>query len=57
MRTMSAAIAVEIPEAPVGGTLFRVLFLTGALLFVFTLLLTTGADLVGRYLREKYGRF
>ncbi|MCP4899360.1 MAG: ABC transporter permease subunit [bacterium] len=57
MRTMSAAIAVEIPEAPVGGTLFRVLFLTGALLFMFTLLLTTGADLVGRYLREKYGRF
>jgi hypothetical protein len=31
MRTMSAAIAVEIPEAPVGGTLFRVLFLTGTL--------------------------
>ena len=47
MRTMSAAIAVEIPEAPVGGTLFRVLFLTGALLFVFTLVVTTAADVVG----------
>jgi phosphate transport system permease protein len=57
MRTMSAAIAVEIPEAPMGGTLFRVLFLTGALLFLFTFLLTTGADIVGRYLRKKYGRF
>ncbi len=57
MRTMSAAIAVEIPEAPVGGTLFRVLFLTGALLFVFTLVVTTAADVVGGYLRKKYARF
>jgi phosphate transport system permease protein len=57
MRTMSAAIAVEIPEAPVGGTLFRVLFLTGTLLFVFTFLLTTVADLVGSHLRKRYARF
>jgi phosphate transport system permease protein len=57
MRTMSAAIAVEIPEAPVGGTLFRVLFLTGTLLFVFTLALTTVADLVGARLRARYARF
>jgi phosphate transport system permease protein len=57
MRTMSAAIAVEIPEAPVGGTLFRVLFLTGALLFIFTLVVTTAADVVGGYLRKKYARF
>ncbi|MCU0305016.1 MAG: ABC transporter permease subunit [Thermoanaerobaculales bacterium] len=57
MRTMSAAIAVEIPEAPVGGTLFRVLFLTGALLFVFTFLVTTAADVVGNHLRKRYARF
>lgn len=57
MRTMSAAIAVEIPEAPVGGTLFRVLFLTGTLLFAFTFILTTAADLVGSYLRKRYARF
>ncbi len=55
MRTMSAAIAVEIPEAPVGATLFRVLFLTGFLLFGFTLVLTTLADQVGRIMRRKYG--
>ncbi len=55
MRTMSAAIAVEIPEAPVDGTLFRVLFLTGFLLFCFTLVLTTIADQVGRVMRRKYG--
>ncbi len=57
MRTMSAAIAVEISEAPVGGTLFRVLFLTGTLLFAFTFILTTAADLVGSYLRKRYARF
>ena len=57
MRTMSAAIAVEIPEAPVGGTLFRVLFLTGTLLFAFTFVLTTAADIVGSYLRKRYARF
>jgi len=57
MRTMSAAIAVEIPEAPVGSTLFRVLFLTGILLFAFTLLVTTAADVVGSYLRKRYARF
>ncbi len=57
MRTMSAAIAVEIPEAPVGGTLFRVLFLTGSLLFLFTFLVTSVADLVGTHLRKRYARF
>ena len=57
MRTMSAAIAVEIPEAPVGSTLFRMLFLTGTLLFVFTLVVTTVADVVGSYLRRRYARF
>jgi len=57
MRTMSAAIAVEIPEAPVGGTLFRVLFLTGTLLFAFTFMVTSAADLVGSYLRKRYARF
>ena len=57
MRTMSAAIAVEIPEAPHGGTLYRVLFLIGMLLFLFTFVLNTGADLIGRRLRKRYGQF
>jgi phosphate transport system permease protein len=38
MRTMSAAIAFEIPEAVVGSTHYRVLFLTGAALLLFTVL-------------------
>jgi phosphate transport system permease protein len=57
MRTMSAAMAIEIPEAPHGGTLYRVLFLTGLLLFLFTAVLNTVAEIVGSRLRRKYGRF
>jgi ABC-type uncharacterized transport system permease subunit len=53
MRTMSAAMAFEIPEAAVGGTLFRVLFLTGFLLFVFSLIFTTAADVVSRRFRRQ----
>jgi phosphate transport system permease protein len=41
----------------VNGTLYRVLFLTGLLLFVSTFLITSAADLVGRALRKRYARF
>jgi len=54
MRTLSANIAVEIPEAPEGGTLYRVLFLAGSLLFVLTFGLNTIAELVRQRLRERY---
>jgi phosphate transport system permease protein len=54
---MSAAIAFEVPEAPVAGTLFRVLFLTGLLLFALSLVFTATADAVGRRLRRRYARF
>jgi len=57
MRTMSACIAVEIPEAPRGETLYRILFLTGFLLFCFTFVINTAAEMIGRHLRKKYGRF
>jgi len=56
-RAMSACIAVEIPEAPVGGTLYRVLFLTALLLFIFTFLINTLSALIGDRLRKKYARF
>jgi len=57
MRTMSAAIAVESPEAPHGGTLYRVLFLTGSLLFMITFCINTLADQVSRSLRKRYAQF
>jgi phosphate transport system permease protein len=53
-RTLSANIAVEIPEAPHGGTLYRTLFLAALLLFVFTFLINTAADLVRQRLRRRY---
>ena len=54
MRTLSANIAVEIPEAPHGGTLYRVLFLGAALLFTMTFAVNTVAEVVRQRLREKY---
>lgn len=55
-RTLSANIAVEIPEAPHGGTLYRTLFLAGLLLFVMTFLINTVAELVRQRLRERYSQ-
>jgi ABC-type uncharacterized transport system permease subunit len=57
MRTMAAAIAVEIPEAAIGTTHYRVLFVTGLLLFAFSFAITTAAGAVGRALRSRYARF
>jgi len=57
MRPLSANIAVEIPEAPVGGSLFRVLFLSAVILFALTFFLNTVAEIVRQRLRAKYGRF
>ena len=53
-RTLSANIAVEIPEAPHGGTLYRTLFLAGLLLFVITFIVNTVAEIVRQRLRERY---
>jgi phosphate transport system permease protein len=57
MRTLSANIAVEIPEAPVDSTLYRVLFLCAVLLFAMTFIVNTGAELVRERLRKKYSRY
>ena len=56
-RTLSANIAVEMPEAPHGGTLYRVLFLSGLILFAFTFMINTMAELIRQRLREKYSQF
>jgi phosphate transport system permease protein len=55
-RTLTANIAVEISEAPQGGTLYRVLFLCAVLLFLSTFILNTAAELVRHRLRRKYGQ-
>ncbi|MBF0349440.1 MAG: ABC transporter permease subunit [SAR324 cluster bacterium] len=56
MRTLSANIAVEIPEAPADGTLYRILFLSAVLLFLITFVLNTLAELIRHRLRKRYGQ-
>jgi phosphate transport system permease protein len=53
-RTLSANIAVEIPEAPHGGTLYRTLFASALGLFALTFALNTAAELVRERLRRRY---
>ena len=56
-RTLSANIAVEMPEAPHGGTLYRLLFLAGLILFIFTSVVNTIAEIVRQRLRARYSQF
>lgn len=54
MRTLSANIAVEMPESEVNSSHYRVLFLAALVLFVFTFFFNTIAELVRQRLRKKY---
>lgn len=54
MRTLSANIAVEMPESEVGSTHFRILFLAAFVLFLFTFVVNTLAEWVRQRLRNKY---
>ena len=52
MRTLSANIAVELPEASVGSTHYRTLFLGAVVLFGMTFVMNTFAELLRQRLRE-----
>lgn len=54
MRTLSANIAVELPEAPHNGTLYRTLFFGALVLFLLTFVVNTVAEVLRQHLREKY---
>jgi phosphate transport system permease protein len=54
MRTLSANIAVELPEAPHHGTLYRSLYLGAMVLFMLTFLVNTVAEVLRQRLRERY---
>ncbi len=54
MRTLSANIAVEVPEAEVASTHYRILFLAALVLFLFTFIFNTAAEIVRHRLRKKY---
>ena len=53
-RTLSANIGVEMPEAAVGTAHYRLLFFSALVLFAFTFVVNTLAELVRQRLREKY---
>ncbi|MNQ37075.1 Phosphate transport system permease protein PstC [compost metagenome] len=54
MRTLAANVAVEMPESEVGGTHYRVLFLSALVLLTFTFIMNTLAELIRQRLRKKY---
>lgn len=54
MRTLSANIAVEIGETAVNSTHYRVLFLAAFVLFMFTFVLNTLAEMIRQSLRGRY---
>ncbi|MDQ7784784.1 MAG: ABC transporter permease subunit [Desulfomonilaceae bacterium] len=53
LRALSANIAVELPEAPKDGTLYRVLFLTALVLFSMTFVINTVAEVVRQRFRKR----
>jgi phosphate transport system permease protein len=53
VRTLTANIAAELGEAPAGSDHYRVLFLTGVLLFTITFVVNFTADLVIRGIRKR----
>ena len=54
MRTLAANIAVEMPESEVASSHYRILFLAALVLFMFTFVVNTGAELIRQRLRERY---
>jgi phosphate transport system permease protein len=53
LRTLSANIAVELPEAVKGGTLYRMLFLAALTLLVMTFVINTAAELIRLRFRKR----
>lgn len=54
LRAFSANIAVELPEAPQSGTLYRTLFFTALLLFMMTFVVNTAAEILRDRIRRKF---
>lgn len=56
LRSFSAAIAIELPEATPGGLTYRLLILAALALFIFTFFVNTLAEVVRQRLRQRYQR-
>ncbi len=53
LRALSANIAVELPESVKDGTLYRVLFLAGLVLFAMTFCINTLAEIIRQRFRRR----
>jgi phosphate transport system permease protein len=53
VRTLTANIAAELGEAPAQSDHYRVLFLTGVLLFLITFIVNLAADFFVRGIKRK----
>lgn len=56
MRSLTATLAIELPEATVGSSHFRVLFVAALVLLLFTFVANTAAEIIRQRLRKKYQR-
>jgi len=54
MRTLSANLAVELPEAPFQSTLYRTLFLGALVLFLMTFGVNSIAEIMRQRIRKKF---
>ncbi len=54
MRTLSANLAVELPEAPFHSTLYRALFLGSLVLFLMTFGVNSIAEMMRQRIRKKF---
>ncbi|MAD75439.1 MAG: ABC transporter permease [Rheinheimera sp.] len=56
LRSLTATLAMELPEATVGSSHFRVLFVAALVLLLFTFAANTTAEVIRQRLRKKYQR-
>lgn len=54
IRALTANLAIELPEADVTSSHYQILFLTALLLFVFTFVINTLAEILRQWVRRNY---
>lgn len=54
IRSMTANLAIELPESEVGSSHYQVLFYTALILLAFTFIINTVAEVLRQWLRKNY---
>ena len=53
LRALTANLAIELPEADVSSAHYQILFFTACILFLFTFLVNTVAELIRQRIRGR----